>query len=86
MKRKHVERFGENTPMGGRPGQPREKDMCYVFLVSEDSSYMTGQVIHLSDEYFNDLITGIASVFGSRLPIPYPQAAAFCRGSSRPPA
>ncbi len=40
-----IEKFGKNTPMG-RPGQPCEVAPCYVFLASEDSSYMTGQVLH----------------------------------------
>lgn len=37
--------FGENAPMS-RPGQPDEVAPCYVFLASQDSSYMTGQVMH----------------------------------------
>lgn len=37
--------FGENTPLG-RPGQPDEVATSYVFLASEDASYMTGQVLH----------------------------------------
>lgn len=40
-----VEKFGTNTPMG-RAGQPSEVAPCYVFLASNDSSYMTGQVLH----------------------------------------
>lgn len=41
-------RFGKNTPMG-RPGQPYEVAPAYVFLASNvDSSYMTGQVIHIN--------------------------------------
>jgi len=40
-----VESFGKNTPLG-RAGQPDEVAPCYVFLASEDSSYMTGQVLH----------------------------------------
>jgi len=40
-----VAEFGENTPMG-RPGQPDEVAPCYVFLAADDSSYMTGQVLH----------------------------------------
>jgi NAD(P)-dependent dehydrogenase (short-subunit alcohol dehydrogenase family) len=37
--------FGKNVPMK-RPGQPGEVAPCYVFLASEDSSYMSGQVLH----------------------------------------
>lgn len=40
-----VESFGGNTPMG-RAGQPAEVGPAYVFLASEDASYITGQVIH----------------------------------------
>jgi NAD(P)-dependent dehydrogenase (short-subunit alcohol dehydrogenase family) len=41
----HVETFGSDVPMG-RTGQPNEVAPCYVFLASDDSSYMTGQVLH----------------------------------------
>lgn len=40
-----VETFGADTPMK-RPGQPEEVAPCYVFLASEDSSYMSGQTLH----------------------------------------
>lgn len=40
-----VARFGENTAFG-RPGQPDEVAPSYVFLASDDSSFMTGQVLH----------------------------------------
>jgi NAD(P)-dependent dehydrogenase (short-subunit alcohol dehydrogenase family) len=40
-----VESFGEDTPMG-RPGQPNEVAPCFLFLACEDSSYMSGQVLH----------------------------------------
>jgi NAD(P)-dependent dehydrogenase (short-subunit alcohol dehydrogenase family) len=40
-----VEKFGSDVPLG-RPGQPDEVAPCYVFLASDDSSYMTGQVLH----------------------------------------
>jgi NAD(P)-dependent dehydrogenase (short-subunit alcohol dehydrogenase family) len=39
------ERFGKDVPMG-RPGQPDEVAPSFVFLASEDSSYMSGQVLH----------------------------------------
>ena len=29
-----------------RAGQPNEVAPCYVFLASEDASYMSGQVLH----------------------------------------
>lgn len=37
--------FGETTPMG-RPGQPNEVAPAFLFLACEDSSYMSGQVLH----------------------------------------
>ena len=40
-----LENFGENTPMG-RPGQPNEVAPAFLFLACEDSSYMSGQVLH----------------------------------------
>jgi len=40
-----VEDFGKNVPMK-RPGQPDEVAPCYVFLASQDCSYMSGQVLH----------------------------------------
>jgi NAD(P)-dependent dehydrogenase (short-subunit alcohol dehydrogenase family) len=40
-----VSRFGSQTPLG-RPGQPEEIAPSYVFLASDDASYMTGQVLH----------------------------------------
>src|SRR5881394_1126894 len=40
-----VETFGSDTPMK-RAGQPEEVAPCYIFLASDDSSYMTGQVLH----------------------------------------
>ena len=43
-----VKTFGTKTskvPMM-RAGQPCEVSPCYVFLASDDSSYMTGQVLH----------------------------------------
>ena len=40
-----VETFGSDVPLG-RAGQPNEVAPCYVFLASQDSSYMTGQILH----------------------------------------
>ena len=40
-----LEHFGEDTPMG-RPGQPNEVAPAFLFLACEDSSYMSGQVLH----------------------------------------
>ena len=40
-----VAAFGTDTPLG-RAGQPEEVAPCFLFLASEDSSYMTGQVLH----------------------------------------
>lgn len=37
--------FGKSTPMK-RPGQPNEVAPSFLFLACEDSSYMTGQVLH----------------------------------------
>jgi NAD(P)-dependent dehydrogenase (short-subunit alcohol dehydrogenase family) len=41
----HVATFGAKQPMG-RPGQPNEVAPCHVFLACDESSYMTGQVLH----------------------------------------
>lgn len=41
-----VENQGSDTPMQRR-GQPAENAPAYVFLASQDSSYMTGQTIHV---------------------------------------
>jgi len=40
-----IETFGKDTLLK-RPGQPAEVAPCYVFLASEDGSYVTGQVLH----------------------------------------
>ena len=40
-----VEKFGQDVPMG-RPGQPSEIAPCYLFLATNQASYMTGQVLH----------------------------------------
>jgi NAD(P)-dependent dehydrogenase (short-subunit alcohol dehydrogenase family) len=38
-------KHGESAPMK-RPGQPNEVAPSYVFLASDDASYMSGQVLH----------------------------------------
>jgi len=40
-----VANFGKDTPMK-RPGQPEEVAACFVFLASDDSSYIAGQILH----------------------------------------
>jgi NAD(P)-dependent dehydrogenase (short-subunit alcohol dehydrogenase family) len=40
-----VAEFGQDTTMK-RPGQPAEVAPAFVFLASEDASYITGQAIH----------------------------------------
>lgn len=42
-----VAKFGQNTPMG-RMGQPSEVAPAYLFLASDDASYISGQVIHVN--------------------------------------
>jgi NAD(P)-dependent dehydrogenase (short-subunit alcohol dehydrogenase family) len=44
---KKVSEFGGDTPMK-RPGQPEELGPSYVFLASDDSSYMSGQFLHIN--------------------------------------
>lgn len=43
----HVADFGKSTNMG-RPGQPSEVAPAYVFLASDDASYISGQIIHVN--------------------------------------
>jgi NAD(P)-dependent dehydrogenase (short-subunit alcohol dehydrogenase family) len=42
---KDVATFGSDVPLG-RAGQPEEVAPSFVFLASDDTSYMTGQVLH----------------------------------------
>ena len=41
----HVAKHGAAAPMQ-RPGQPNEVAPCYVFLASDEASYISGQVLH----------------------------------------
>ncbi|KAF1723031.1 SDR family oxidoreductase [Pseudoxanthomonas wuyuanensis] len=45
--RKQVAEFGSDTLMK-RPGQPSEVAPAYVFLASDDASFITGQLIHIN--------------------------------------
>ena len=45
QKPEDIPEFGKDTPMG-RPGQPNEVAPSFLFLACEDSSYMSGQVLH----------------------------------------
>ncbi|MGN0042125.1 SDR family oxidoreductase [Rhodococcus sp. (in: high G+C Gram-positive bacteria)] len=44
MPKDAYENFGKDVPLG-RPGQPAELAPAYVFLASQDSSYITGETI-----------------------------------------
>lgn len=43
----NVDDFGKDVPLQ-RPGQPSEVGPAYVYLASEDASYMTGQIMHIN--------------------------------------
>jgi len=45
FKGKKVAEFGSDVPLG-RAGEPAEVAPCYLFLASEDASYISGQVLH----------------------------------------
>ncbi|WP_374018793.1 SDR family oxidoreductase [Paenibacillus thiaminolyticus] len=48
-----VSQFGRDTPMQ-RPGQPEVLTPSYVYLAGADSSYVTGQILHVNgDENLN---------------------------------
>ena len=42
-----VESFGTDVPLK-RPGEPAEVAMAFLFLASEDASYITGQTVHVN--------------------------------------
>jgi len=44
---KDIASFGKDTPLK-RAGQPSEVAPAYVFLASEDSSFITGEIIHIN--------------------------------------
>ncbi|MBQ1075961.1 SDR family oxidoreductase [Micromonospora sp. C31] len=44
MPEEKVEKFGQDTPEG-RPGQPAELAPAYVFFASQESSYVTGEIL-----------------------------------------
>ncbi|WP_435207847.1 SDR family oxidoreductase [Micromonospora sp. bgisy143] len=44
MPKEKVEQFGTDTPEG-RPGQPAELAPAYVFFASQESSYVTGEIL-----------------------------------------
>jgi NAD(P)-dependent dehydrogenase (short-subunit alcohol dehydrogenase family) len=45
--KKQVAEFGKDTPLG-RPGQPEEVAPAFVFLASDEASYITGQALHVN--------------------------------------
>lgn len=45
--REKVDGFGGNAPMK-RPGQPQDLAPAYVYLASDDASYVSGQMIHVN--------------------------------------
>jgi NAD(P)-dependent dehydrogenase (short-subunit alcohol dehydrogenase family) len=49
-----IKNFGKETAMQ-RPGQPAELGPAYVFLASDDASFITGQVVHVNG---GEVVTG----------------------------
>ena len=54
FKAMHVKKFGGDVPMR-RAGQPDEIAPAFIFLASDQASYMTGQTIHVNG---GDIING----------------------------
>ena len=54
FEKEKLEKFGKDTPLG-RAGYPHEVAPAYVWLASEESSYITGQMIHVNG---GDVING----------------------------
>jgi NAD(P)-dependent dehydrogenase (short-subunit alcohol dehydrogenase family) len=52
--KEHLRKFGKDTPMG-RAGYPQEVAPAYVYLASEDSTYVTGQILHING---GDVVNG----------------------------
>lgn len=48
---KKIPTLAANVPMG-RAGQPYEIAPLFVYLASDDSSYVTGQVMHINGGQF----------------------------------
>lgn len=47
MDEEKIRKFGQDTPLG-RPGQAYELAPAYLFLASDDASYVSGQTIHVN--------------------------------------
>jgi len=52
--KEQLEKFGKDTPLG-RAGYPYELGPAYVYLASAESSYVTGQVLHVNG---GDVVNG----------------------------
>lgn len=46
-----IERFSENDPIG-RPAQPAELAPAYVFLASDESRYVVGEILGVTGGRF----------------------------------